>query len=86
LHLIQYAVKQGCVRLRNALKRVSEAERKVNRARGRKTGTGASYTGWERERETCGHLSSYCTVNSIRFDMFNVLGGNWDPTDKISVQ
>ena len=23
---------------------------------------------------------------SIRFDMFNHLGGNWDPTDKKSVQ
>ena len=22
----------------------------------------------------------------IRFDMLNVLGGNWDPTDKRSVQ
>ena len=23
-------------------------------------------------------------IESIRFDMFNVLGGNWDPTDKIN--
>jgi len=28
----------------------------------------------------------FAILDSIRFDMFNVLGGNWDPTDKISVQ
>ena len=36
---------------------------------------------WSKQRTKCSEHSC-----DVRFDMFNVLGGNWDPTDKESAE